>query len=228
MPERRRSVAALLLEMVLITASILLAFGLDAWWDRRDNRANEHTLLVALQTEFGGIQEELARARRIHERRHEATTELILLIDNDRQFPVADSLWTLVEAARARTTIDPPSGVLSSSIGSGAIALIQDNELGRALTAWPDRISDHAKIEENLRSYVNEFILPWFASQAIYPPLDGADDRWRDRVSPSLRSQEFRAHLWYLRAQTERIIEGNTELRESADSAMILLSRSAP
>jgi len=226
MPERRRSVAAVGLEVVLITGSILLAFGLDAWWDRWGDRASEQTLLVALQTEFDGIEEELARARDVHERRQKAATELIGVIDNNRQFPPADSLWSLVQSAIVRTTIDPPSGVLSSSIGSGAIALIQDAELGQALTAWPDRVSDHAKTEDNARSYVGQFMLPWMASQAIYPPLDGADERWRDRVSTSLRSQQFRAHLWYLRAQSTTIIDESEALSASVDRVLTLLSRS--
>ena len=42
----------LLSEMVLIVASILLAFALDSWWDERKDRAEEAEILHGLQQEF--------------------------------------------------------------------------------------------------------------------------------------------------------------------------------
>ena len=41
-----------LVEMVVVVASILIAFGLDAWWDGRKERSEETTILLALESEL--------------------------------------------------------------------------------------------------------------------------------------------------------------------------------
>ena len=49
---RLQSWGLLLTEMVLIVASILLAFALDSWWDERRDRVEEGEILQGLQEEF--------------------------------------------------------------------------------------------------------------------------------------------------------------------------------
>jgi len=39
-------------EAVLIVVSILLAFGIDAWWDERKSALEEAEMIVALENEF--------------------------------------------------------------------------------------------------------------------------------------------------------------------------------
>ena len=46
---RLQSWGLLLTEMVLIVASILLAFALDSWWDERRDRVEEGEILQGLQ-----------------------------------------------------------------------------------------------------------------------------------------------------------------------------------
>ena len=41
-------------EGVVIVGSILLAFGIDAWWEGRQERAEEQQLLTNLQQELRG------------------------------------------------------------------------------------------------------------------------------------------------------------------------------
>ena len=62
MREKRRGLGHFLTEALVITAGILLAFALDAWWDQRQERANEQELLTALSAEFVGVDAELVRA----------------------------------------------------------------------------------------------------------------------------------------------------------------------
>ena len=42
------------IEGVVIVASILLAFGLQAWWDDRKDAETEHAMLLALESELQG------------------------------------------------------------------------------------------------------------------------------------------------------------------------------
>ncbi|HER20472.1 MAG TPA: hypothetical protein ENO14_05445, partial [Chromatiales bacterium] len=55
-----RSTANLLAEALVIVVSILLAFGLDAMWDQRNDRQAEAGLRASLAREFQGNREILA------------------------------------------------------------------------------------------------------------------------------------------------------------------------
>jgi hypothetical protein len=52
-------VRRLIAEGVVIVASILLAFGLDAWWDATQQSRETADLLAALDEEFALAAEEL-------------------------------------------------------------------------------------------------------------------------------------------------------------------------
>ncbi len=51
-------------EGVVIVGSILLAFGLQAWWDERDERRAERIYLEQLRADLVGAEEQLAAAAR--------------------------------------------------------------------------------------------------------------------------------------------------------------------
>ena len=50
--KQRPRLGRLLVEALAIVASILAAFAIDAWWDGRQNLAEEVELLVGLTEEF--------------------------------------------------------------------------------------------------------------------------------------------------------------------------------
>lgn len=47
----------------MIVVSILMAFGIDAWWDDQQQRESERVALRGLQTDFAGYLERLAEVR---------------------------------------------------------------------------------------------------------------------------------------------------------------------
>jgi hypothetical protein len=59
----------LAVEGLVIVASILMAFALQAWWDDRQDAETEYEILVALQSELNGALEmldsQLSLCRRI-------------------------------------------------------------------------------------------------------------------------------------------------------------------
>ena len=75
-------------EGVLIVVSILLAFGIDAWWDRNRDDDARRELVAALRAEFLAGSEELARAQSLHRRRFDAA--------GDVATPSLDSIWIFV------------------------------------------------------------------------------------------------------------------------------------
>ncbi len=58
----RLQLARLAVEALAIIGSILVPFGIDAWWERRKDRAAEHDLLASLNEEFRANLETLSTA----------------------------------------------------------------------------------------------------------------------------------------------------------------------
>ena len=59
-------------EGVVIVASILIAFGIDAWWDSRQRRFDEDELLAAVQQNLEDTRIELERVLGSNERSRRA------------------------------------------------------------------------------------------------------------------------------------------------------------
>jgi hypothetical protein len=211
-----------LTEGAVITASILLAFALDAWWDRSRERVIERELVTALLTEFHSVEAELRRARSVHEARGGAATTLVNMIDEGARLPSADSLWVLLESAGRRTTIDPPSGTLSGSINAGTLTLIQNDSLRTLLAGWPGLVADHQKSEENVRGYINEVLLPWQAEWGVHPPLSGVSDEWYERADTFMRQRAHRGHLWNM-TRTQALLTESDRLLDRATTIQRLL-----
>jgi hypothetical protein len=138
----------LLLEGLVIVASILLAFAIDAAWDERQERAQERRLLEALEDEFAAHPPVLLDAQAVHQRFANATFALFDTLDaagEGEVVVVSDSL--LYPIMRGRTT-QLAQGELEAALSSGAIDLIQNRDLRRRLAAWPG-VWEDATEEEN-------------------------------------------------------------------------------
>jgi len=64
-------------EGVAIVVSILLAFGIQAWWDGRRARANESELLAAMQQDLWNSRADLQRVLAGHERRARTLSDFL-------------------------------------------------------------------------------------------------------------------------------------------------------
>jgi hypothetical protein len=213
-------------EGVVIVGSILLAFGLQAWWEGRRERRDEQELVFAFTAEFDGVEAELDRAREVHQARRESTAELIRLIDQGTPLPGADSLWSLMRAAGRATTLDPPNGVLSSALGAGSLTLIQNDSLRVLLASWPRLVSDHAGTEGNAHAWINAQLRPWLVAHDAFPPLPGPSPAWRDRVEGIVRQRDHRGMLWFLHDISGRILTENERLLSETHEIQGLLVRS--
>ena len=87
----------ILAEGTAVVVSILLAFSIDAWWDERKERADEHQVLLGLKAQFKANQRE-ARAvidhhedtlRRIREFKSMAPASIEAMMPDERAILVA-------------------------------------------------------------------------------------------------------------------------------------------
>ena len=104
-------------EGVVIVGSILLAFGIDAWWEGKQERARESEILDSLLPEFHNKRTLLLRYHAEHERAVEGIGEVLAGLDAvqpGERVSVPDSLLVMALVA---SSFDSPSGALEAVLG---------------------------------------------------------------------------------------------------------------
>lgn len=158
-------------EMVLIVASILLAFALDSWWQDRKDAQEEVRLLQGLQEEFRQNRQTLEYYLEFNQR---GIQQLAALTDaansgHWRQGPVSPD--KALEGLVIPPTSDLGSGVLSTLITSGRLDLLRDQVLRNRLAAWNGIYSELQDDELLARQFVFDTVLPYLVDMGV--PLRG-------------------------------------------------------
>jgi len=117
------------MEGVVIVASILLAFSVDAWWDRQRDRDDQAEVLRAVEGEFRAYRQVLDDAGR---EATELADSSAVLIDALQVAPQAQ-LVTVPEST-VRLSLEWPT--LRIPVSSVDLAGIVDPELGSLIRQW--------------------------------------------------------------------------------------------
>jgi len=135
-----------LVEGVVIVGSILLAFGIDAWWDDKQRRGEEQLVLESVLQEFESIRSNYSQDRLAADAIRESILQL-LRISADPEPEVtnqnidkllADLTWSIPV-----TNYSAP--VLTSVISNGDSSLISNPTLRLELGGWPVRLDNVAR-----------------------------------------------------------------------------------
>ena len=164
-------------EGVVIVGSILMAFGLQAWWDERQERAEEIEALAQLLEEFKSNSSELVAIRAINLRSLSASRELLAL---SGRLGVPNSTRSTTELLLDFPTLqsyDPVLGTLNSLIASGRLGILQSDSLRAALSEWPSNVEDLATNEEWTTSFYFDRIWPYLAEGGVWLDALGASGR---------------------------------------------------
>ena len=100
------------IEGLVIVSSILLAFGIDAWWDERQEHREEQQILQDLQEEFVLVQDVLVDHRQWQLDRLERQAALLIALDRDEPVISSRALVTALDDMFAPTTSDISNGTL--------------------------------------------------------------------------------------------------------------------
>ena len=121
-------------EGVVIVGSILLAFGIEAWWGGVQERAEEQELLIGLRQEFVENQEILRVSLALVDQGVDDLRRFVALTpDQAAQIP-SDSAWARVIIPHRRVFSSSLSlGFLDATVSSGKLAMIRDGNLRAAL-----------------------------------------------------------------------------------------------
>ncbi|MDH3208393.1 MAG: hypothetical protein OEO79_17460 [Gemmatimonadota bacterium] len=127
----RKAWRRLLVEGVVIVGSILLAFSVDAWWDRAKTLAEEREVLSALHVELSSNRQTLDRASQQIEEGRAALERFLVLSPSEVGELAADSL-AITNMFRRTFYGGLAAGFVDAAIQSG----VGDTELRAALAEY--------------------------------------------------------------------------------------------
>lgn len=156
-----------LVEGAAIVISILLAFGIDAWWQDRQERAEEQQVLNGLKDEFTLINDVLTSHKQQHLERLQALEELLESFDNDGTEPTPDVLTAALDVLVAPTTSDISNGTLHALLNSGRLEIFENTTLRKHLVGWESAIEEVWDDQQSHAKLVYEIHVPYFIGEGF-------------------------------------------------------------
>jgi hypothetical protein len=159
-----------LAEGAVIVLSILVAFGIDAWWDGRREAVTLRANLEAIAAE---ISDQSAVRQGMDERREQRMAVMRLLVNvsgpqsSDLSSDSVDTLLGHLWGAAAPTQ---PIASIDALRASGAFPAIRSNELRLALVQLERRLSIAAAQDERALETWESFMRPYLVAAADVRP----------------------------------------------------------
>lgn len=126
----------LLIEALVVVASILVAFSLDAWWSERAERRTEAAHLRALRSDFEQNVSRLKVLIEQEERIADASHRLLLAAISPTTPSPEDSLANLLGQVFNSGRFDPVMGAYEAVVNSGGLAQVRDDTLRLVLAEF--------------------------------------------------------------------------------------------
>ena len=208
--ERRRRIFGFAVEGLVIVASILLAFAVDALWDQRQERARMFEYLTALEGEFLAARDEILDQIGDHRDQLVAVNELLTGLAAGEP---EDFLLPRLGRLNALYVYGPAHPVFEDLANAGAVNVLESTDLRFALLRYGqsrDFLTELAKREAELwHGYMHPFliertdILPQTLEQdraGLMPRFpSGIDTLYDDRTFQNLLLRRKRSIIGQLR-----------------------------
>lgn len=161
-------------DILLIVASILIAFALDAWWQGQREDAREELLLRDLRDEFRENRTELARIGGWHRIVESAATQLLDLGNGTPLPPGVDADSVVAEVFLTGASFNPATGALSAWLASEEGGTVSNSAIRARLGGWQGLLQDVAEDEERIFRFVDHEAMPYLAARASFVAALGA------------------------------------------------------
>jgi hypothetical protein len=171
------SLKGALVEMVVVVASILIAFGLDAWWDGQQEGREERTILLNLEEEFDSLKASVEEQTLFHQDVKAAVQDLLDFAIGETipaEPSAMDSLLSYLCWSGGESHY--PHEITNSIINTGKLSLIQNEELRHLLAGWPLVIEGLLENERHEREVMHTRWWPYMMEKAYIPQLQ----KWLD------------------------------------------------
>jgi len=170
-------------EVIILVVGILIAFSLDAWWNRRIENTELQKELNNLLSEFHENKTLVKKYLHWHKRTNEATGSFLTLLSNSQTstIEVPDSvIW----ATGFTPSLDARTGALDALIASGRLSLIKDTRLRNGLAGFRRYLTDAYDEQSQAEDYFNfQLVEVLYQSGDIMRPTTAFE--WRDEGGPS-------------------------------------------
>ena len=202
----------------VIIASVLIAFGIDAWWEDRQEREAEGWLTERLHADFLQMRTNLDVAMAEHRRSYNACLQLFELSEIGQSLPRSRDMDELVgRVFLSWWTFNPGSGSVAVFLNSDASRIVRSRHLADHLVRWSSLIEDLDENQVMLVKGKEERWQPYLAAQTDVGPylsawltsLPGsrqADDELRPGVPDAISGLP----AWVWRCARRRIWTGST------------------
>ncbi len=149
------------MEGVVIVVSILLAFGIQAWWDGTQERAEVRQDLISVAQELDANRELLLVEVDLMQRIAAGTgalTEIMGAASASGVVSIQDTLVFL--GTMVPSTLDVSLGAVDALIASGRLARIEEPSVRRRLAGLRDLIEDAVEGELRVMGITNTYLDP--------------------------------------------------------------------
>jgi hypothetical protein len=221
----------ILIEVLVVVASILIAFSLDAWWSKRAEERTATAHLRALRSDF---EQNVSRLKVLIEREEQiadASRRLLLVAISPTTPSPEDSVRNLLGHVFNSGRFDPVMGAYEAVVNSGGLAQVRDDSLRLALADFAslvegryyERFSDELYFDF-IRGFTGQ--LGFTAAVVASDSLAGADAA-SVSLSPRelLRDPKFREHLALRYSAESDVAASYRGLREMAERVLDLTRR---
>jgi len=158
-----RTLKSYLYEGIVIVASILVAFALDASWANYQESRVEQRILRELQEEFNSAKARIEFSIAELETVIAASAELLSALGKDTLALSPDNALDMTNRILNFNTLEVPTSVVDSIVASGQVRLVSNSELRKTLAEWPAFISDVRENHDWHRVETDEFLVPYLA-----------------------------------------------------------------
>ena len=153
-------------EGVMIISSILIAFGIDTWWQQRRERIDEQAALVRIYDELVAERDRVVLFEGLQGNRASASLSLVGRIDDLGGVPVTIEVRDRQLAALvARPTYETETPTLDGLLRSGGIEIIRDADVRASIARWDSRVRDTRTNEVEAGQFVSTQLLPALVSR---------------------------------------------------------------
>ena len=181
-----------------IVVSILLAFGIEAWWEYRGDLSDEIEILKNLESEFAENREKLIRDIGYVSEYSQAAQRLLTAsaLDGTANHSV-ESLGADLWHTMGWRTANLNTATLDSVLSAGRLALIRNDALRAALAGWPSQLDDMGEGEMFEWREVTERYRPFVGRMISIPSVERAEPAPPDPDSLRrlLENKEFHSLL---------------------------------
>ncbi len=122
-------------EGVIIVASILVAFAIDAWWDDRQEARQQAKLIVALKLDFETTKARLETSIEYPDSLIARTDSFLQTAGSDEVVPI-DSLRHFGGGAFHKIDFEPALSAYESAVATGKLGLIESPKLLQLITEF--------------------------------------------------------------------------------------------